>query len=75
MTINIYTTTNCSYCKIAKRYFHDRDIPFEEKNVTIDEEARKVLTEKYGTMSVPVIVINDTPVMGWNKARIEELLA
>ena len=45
-----------------------------EKNVGKDPEARKELME-LGLMSLPVIIIGETRLTGFNPAKIEEALA
>ena len=45
-----------------------------EKNVGKDPEARKELME-IGLMSLPVIIIGETRLAGFNPARIDEALA
>ena len=62
--IKIYGTKNCRYCGIAKEYFSSKELPFEYIDVGEDLDKRKIMVETYKTMSVPVIVINDKPIMG-----------
>ena len=45
-----------------------------EKNVGKDPEARKELME-LGLLSLPVIIIGETRLTGFNPAKIEEALA
>ena len=45
-----------------------------EKNVGRDPEARKELME-IGLTSLPVIIIGDTRLAGFNPAKIDEALA
>lgn len=36
MSVTIYTTPNCGYCKIAKDYFKSNNIKFTEYDVSLD---------------------------------------
>lgn len=69
----VYTSNTCPYCTMAKDYLKDREIPFEEKNVQTDKEARNELMEK-GYTGVPVICVDDEEIVGFDKARLDQLL-
>ncbi len=69
----IYTSTTCGYCHEAKKYLDDAGIKYEEKNVSTDVAARKELMDK-GFMGVPVIVLGDEIIQGFDKKRLEALL-
>jgi len=70
----IYSTPTCHFCHIAKDFFNENGVKYEEYNVAIDLDKRKEMLEKSGQMGVPVIDINDNIVVGFNQTRIEELL-
>ena len=71
--VTIYTSSSCSYCHAAKDYFNENNIPYTEKNVSEDPEARKTLIQQK-IMGVPAIFIEDEVVVGFDKERINELL-
>ena len=71
--ITIYTSETCGYCHMAKEYFDEKGIAYEEKSVSADANARKELM-KMGYMSVPVIIIGDEKIVGFDKQKIESLL-
>jgi hypothetical protein len=48
-------------------------VPFVEKNIGRDPEARKELIA-FGTVSLPVLLIGDTRLTGFNPAQIDEAL-
>jgi len=70
----IYSSSTCAYCVTAKDYFKDQGIDYEEKNVSTDIDARKELMAK-GHMGVPVIIIEDEEIVGFDKAKIDAALA
>ena len=49
-------------------------MPFVEKNVGKDPQARQELME-IGMMSLPVIIIGETRLAGFNPMKIDEALA
>lgn len=62
--IVLYSLSWCPHCKQAKEYFAAKNIPFENRDVEQDEEARDTLLNKYQSNTVPLIVIgNDEAVL------------
>jgi glutaredoxin len=59
---------------MAKDFFTEKGIAFEDFNVSSDLEKRKEMIDKSGQMGVPVIVIGDTLTVGFNKPKVIELL-
>ncbi|BCX15950.1 MAG: NrdH-redoxin [Candidatus Parcubacteria bacterium] len=72
--VKIYTTTYCPYCKMAKEYFTKKNVAFEEYNVENDEKALEEMVRKSGQMGVPVIEINGTIIIGFDREAIDEAL-
>ncbi len=70
----IYSTPSCAYCQMAKKFFKENNIDFQEKNVAEDIPAQKEMIEKSGQMGVPVIEIDGSVVIGFNQPAIKELL-
>jgi glutaredoxin len=63
------------YCGAAKDYFKANNIAYTEFNVASDLERRKEMIDKTGQMGVPVIIIGDEAVVGFDQDKIAELLA
>lgn len=72
--IQIYSTPSCSYCHLAKEFFQENNIAFEDFNVAADEKALEEMVNKSGQMGVPVIDIDGEIVVGFNRAEIERIL-
>jgi len=70
----IYTTPTCGYCKMAKEFFTENNISYEEHDVVADEKARNEMMESSGQAGVPVITIGEEIVIGFDKDKISELL-
>lgn len=75
MNVKIYTTPTCGYCHQAKRFFADRGVKYTEYDVSRNQEAASEMMSLTGQMGVPVIVIDGQVVVGFNRPRIEQLLA
>ncbi len=72
--VTIYSTPTCVYCQMAKDFLKEHNIEFEDFNVAEDEKAREEMVERSGQMGVPVIFIDDEMMIGFDEAKIRELL-
>lgn len=68
----VYTSNTCTYCTIVKQYLTEQGVEIEERNIS-DKTFKKELMKK-GYMSVPVIVIGDTDILGFKKEEIDSAL-
>ena len=73
-SITIYSTPTCPYCKRAKAYFTEKELEFADYDVSTDKEKAKEMIEKSGQMGVPVIYIDETLIVGFNQAKIDDAL-
>jgi len=72
--VTIYTTPTCVYCKAAKDFFKEHNVEYDEKDVAVDEQAREAMVEKSGQLGVPVIDVKGNIVIGFDEAKLSELL-
>ena len=56
-----------------KEFLHQKGIAYTEKDVSADEQALDELM-KMGFSATPVTIIDGEAVVGFNKARLEQLL-
>lgn len=79
MPVKVYALSTCPYCRMTRRFLDEGGVSYEltevdllegdEKQVAVDEVKRIS-----GGASFPVVVIDDEVIVGFNKARIKELL-
>ena len=74
MTIRVYTTPTCPYCRLVKDFLKEKTLPFEEVDVTSDHQAVQHMVKLSGQMGVPVVEIDGKVIVGWNKAALEETI-
>lgn len=72
--VKIYSTPTCFYCKKAKEFLKENKIEYEEFNVAEDESAREEMIEKSGQMGVPVIMIGNRIIIGFDKEELKAAL-
>lgn len=73
--VKVYSTPTCPWCKRAKEFLKGRNVEFEDINVAENLEAAKEMVDKSGQMGVPVIEIDGEIVVGFDKEKLESLLA
>ncbi len=59
---------------MAKEYFKENNVSYEAIDVAADPTARAEMQEISGQLGVPVIIIGDDLIVGFNKPKIAELL-
>jgi len=73
-SVTIYSTPTCHFCQAAKAFFKENSVAFTDYNVAEDEAKRNEMVEKSGQMGVPVIMIGDEMIIGFNESKVKELL-
>ena len=66
----MYSTSWCGYCKKAKKYFKKNKIAFSERDIEKSEKAKREY-DKLGGKAVPVILVGDNKLQGFNEAAFE----
>lgn len=74
MKVTIYSTPTCPYCVMAKNYLTERNIPFEDIDVSADPVKAREMIQKSGQRGVPVIDIDGNIVIGFDRDKIDELI-
>ncbi len=59
---------------MAKNYFKEKGVDYEEADVSADEKAREEMMNKSHQMGVPVIDVNGSIIVGFNRSEIEKAL-
>lgn len=73
-TVVIYSTPTCHYCEKAKEFFKENGIKYTEHDVKADLVRRKEMVDKSGQMGVPVILIDDLVVTGFDAYALKTFL-
>lgn len=72
--IVMFSTPTCSWCRRAKQYFQEQRLKFKEIDVSKDPSAANELRRVSGQTGVPVILINNKPIVGFDVNKINRLL-
>jgi len=73
--VRIFSTPTCPYCKQAKEFLSSKGISFEDIDVSSNPEGLKEMKNiTGGARTVPVIVIDDTVIVGYEETDIAKTL-
>ncbi len=70
----VFSTPTCSFCNAAKRYFKERNVRFTDVDVSRDQSAARDIMRRTGQMGVPVILINNKEIVGFDRPKINQML-
>lgn len=72
--VKVYSTPTCPYCVRVKAYLKQKNIDFQNIDVSGDETAIDEMVKLTGQMGVPVVVVDGKSVVGFDKSKIDSLL-
>jgi len=75
LSVSIYSTPTCHFCQLTKEVFTENGVEYANYDVSKDLEKRQEMFSITNQMGVPVIVIGDDVVIGFDKEKLEELLS
>lgn len=70
----LFSTPQCSWCRTAKRFLQGNQIKFKEIDISRDPQAARDMVRRTGQQGVPVILINNRPVVGFDQSKLKKLL-
>jgi glutaredoxin-like YruB-family protein len=70
ISVILYATDWCPYCKKTREYLNSEGIRFTEYNIDKDRSKREEMKEKSGSDGVPVLDIERIIIRGFNPQRI-----
>lgn len=71
----IYSADWCAFCHAAKEYLDGKGVEYVEKNVEENPEYAQEAVEKSKQMGIPVIDIDGTIIIGFDRPKIDAALA
>ena len=72
--VTIYSTPTCHFCQLAKEFFKEKGVQYTEHDVLTDLAKRQEMVDKSGQLGVPVIIIDDHIIVGFDQVEISSLL-
>lgn len=74
MSIVIFTQPGCFSCELMRVYLEAREIAFEERDISKDTEARRTMTETYGSNETPTMLIDEEVIIGFDPGLLDQIL-
>lgn len=72
--VTIYSADWCAFCHAAMDYLTSKGVNFEERNVEKDISYAQEAVSKSGQMGIPVLDIDGTIIVGFDRPRIDAAL-
>ena len=73
--VTVFSTETCPYCVMVKEFLKEHNIKFKDINVAEDQKAAHEMMEKTGQSGVPVIDVNGTIIVGFDKDKLKKALS
>ena len=70
----VYSATWCAFCHTAKQYFDKLGVKYEDRDVESNPKYGQEAVEKSQQMGIPVIDIDGTIIVGFNRPAIDAAL-
>ncbi len=71
--VTVYSTQNCPYCRLAKAFLDRYNVRYRSIDVGIDRQAAKEMVERSGQYGVPVIIVDDEVIVGFDANRLKQI--
>jgi len=72
--VKIYTTPSCTWCKRTKDFLKEHNVEYEDINVASDARARQEMVQKSGQLGVPVTIISNKVIVGFDESALKSAL-
>lgn len=73
-SVTVYSAPWCAFCHMAKHYLDGLGVKYKEVDVDRDASAAQTLVQKTGQAGIPVILIGNETILGFDKVHIDEAL-
>jgi glutaredoxin len=71
--VTMYSTQSCGHCARARRYFDRQGVAYQDHDIERSQTARRAY-QSLGGRGVPVIVIGDKVIHGFDEGQIRRAL-
>ncbi|HTT18592.1 MAG TPA: glutaredoxin family protein [Candidatus Sulfotelmatobacter sp.] len=70
----LFTQPGCLSCELMRIYLEARELPFEERDISKDPDARRIMTETHGSNETPTMLIDDEVIIGFDPGLLDQIL-
>ena len=72
--IILFTQPGCLSCELMRIYLEAREVRFEERDISKDPDARRTMTETYGSNETPTMLIDGEVLIGFDPGLLDQIL-
>jgi glutaredoxin-like YruB-family protein len=72
--VTVYSAPWCAFCHAAKDYLDKLGVKYTDKDIEADPANAQECVEKSGQMGIPVLDINGTIIVGFERLKIDAAL-
>ncbi|MBN1871013.1 MAG: glutathione S-transferase N-terminal domain-containing protein [Candidatus Omnitrophica bacterium] len=72
--VKVYSTPTCPYCIMVKQFLKNKNVDFEDIDVSADQDKAQEMVDKSGQMGVPVLDIDGEIIIGFDQDAINSAL-
>ena len=72
--ILLFTQPGCFSCELMRIYLEARELAFEERDISKDLDARRTMTETYGSNETPTMLIDGEVIVGFDPSLLDQIL-
>ena len=72
--VTVYSTAECPWCKKVKAFLKEHKVSFTNKDVGEDTKAAQEMIAKSGQQGVPVTVIGNEVITGFDEGKLKKAL-
>ena len=72
--IILFTQPGCLSCELMRIYLEAREVRFEERDISKDADARRTMTETYGSNETPTMLIDGEVLIGFDPSLLDQIL-
>jgi glutaredoxin len=75
----LFTQPGCLSCELMRIFLEANEIAFDERDISIDLDARRTMTEKYDSTETPTLVFvsgeKEDVILGFDPVQLDHYLA
>jgi len=71
--IVLFTQPGCFLCELMRIYLEARALTFEERDISKDLDARRTMTETYGSNETPTMLLDGEVVIGFDPSLLDQI--
>lgn len=71
--IVLFTQPGCFSCELMRIYLEARELSFEERDISTDTEARRTMTETYGSNETPTMLLDGEVLIGFDPSLLDQI--